>query len=340
MWNIKVLKDEEMHRDQHLAGECLCEVVFEGEDREKRLRPRPKSKQAKEAIKEIRESPKYVEASGPGNEQRGRSRYQNVEQRQAGVRDEDHGRRSKRGETHHDTGNASPVVHHQSGHRGSRDGVQYGYVLREHAGAEVNPGESFRNAGDSGEGHVIGVPNTELVIETHNNRGYQPPFISAMAALSMHAGQDQGPSAFARQSWDPAAKEAAYQYVGYLANDPPAQRHAVPAYEQGYGTAALGGLYPNNLVWQGQPMLNQPGGGMKWYPESSQPAAIEEKIQPAPEVIEKSSKKPQTWTKMWPKAYSEPNNRPYQAYAESVADDAEEMASPVVVSSDMARAGR
>lgn len=324
-----------MHRDQHLAGECLCEVVFEGEDREKRLRPRPKGKQAKEAIKEARESGKHGEASGPGNEQRGRSRYQNVEQRHAGVRHQDSGRRSTRVETSHDQGKASPVVPRRSGHRDSRCGVQYECNHQEPAAAEVNSGESFRNAGEFGEGLVVGAgPRVEPGNET-NNRGYQP-VISGMAALSMHAGQEQGPSHFARQSWDPAAKEAAYQYVGYFVNDPQSQRLVVPAYEQGYGTAAVGGSYPNHLVWQGQPMTNQLGGGMKWYPESSQPAAVEEMIQPAPKVLEKSSKKPKTWAK----AYSEPNDRPYQAYAESVAEETEEMASPPVVSSDMAKTRR
>lgn len=42
VWNAKVLKDEEEHRARHLAGECQCEVIFEGEDREKRLRSRPR----------------------------------------------------------------------------------------------------------------------------------------------------------------------------------------------------------------------------------------------------------------------------------------------------------
>lgn len=336
MWNAKVLKEEEMHREQHLAGECLCEVIFDGEDREKRLRPRPKGKQVKEAIKKVRESAKYGEASGGGNEQRGRNRYQNVEQRRAGGRHDERGRRSHREEAHYEQGNESPVVSHHPGNRGPGDGFQYGYVQQEHAGTEVNAGGSFRGAGDYGDGHVVGVgQNTERESETHGNRVFQS-VISGMAALQMHAGQEQGPSAHARQSWDPKAKEAAYQYVGYVVNDTPAQRQFVPEYEHGYGAAAVGGLYPNHLVWQGQLMMGQPGGGMKWYPESSQPAAIEQKIQPAPKGTENSSKKPKTWSK----AYSEPNNRPYQAYTESVAEDAEELASPVVVSSDMAKAHR
>ena len=39
VWNIKVLKDEEDHRERHLRGECMCEVIFEGEDREERIQP-------------------------------------------------------------------------------------------------------------------------------------------------------------------------------------------------------------------------------------------------------------------------------------------------------------
>ncbi|KAG0650685.1 hypothetical protein D0Z07_2402 [Hyphodiscus hymeniophilus] len=40
VWNMKVLKDEEEHRARHLRGECTCEVIFDGEDREKRLHTR------------------------------------------------------------------------------------------------------------------------------------------------------------------------------------------------------------------------------------------------------------------------------------------------------------
>jgi len=35
VWNAKVLREEEEHRGRHLRGECLCEVKFEGEEREK-----------------------------------------------------------------------------------------------------------------------------------------------------------------------------------------------------------------------------------------------------------------------------------------------------------------
>ena len=35
-----MLKDEEVHKERHLRGECLCEVVFDGEERERRMRPR------------------------------------------------------------------------------------------------------------------------------------------------------------------------------------------------------------------------------------------------------------------------------------------------------------
>lgn len=41
VWNAKVLKEEEEHRFRHLRGECGCETVFNGEDREKKVRPRP-----------------------------------------------------------------------------------------------------------------------------------------------------------------------------------------------------------------------------------------------------------------------------------------------------------
>lgn len=36
VWNAKVLKDEEEHRQSHMRGGCSCEVVFPGEEREKK----------------------------------------------------------------------------------------------------------------------------------------------------------------------------------------------------------------------------------------------------------------------------------------------------------------
>jgi hypothetical protein len=38
VWNFKVLQEEEEHRGRHLSGECLCEIIFDREERERRLR--------------------------------------------------------------------------------------------------------------------------------------------------------------------------------------------------------------------------------------------------------------------------------------------------------------
>ena len=40
VWNDKVLKEEGEHRAAHLRGECGCEIIFDGEDREKQCRTR------------------------------------------------------------------------------------------------------------------------------------------------------------------------------------------------------------------------------------------------------------------------------------------------------------
>jgi hypothetical protein len=40
VWNTKVLREEEEHRGRHIRGECGCEVIFDGEDREKIVTPR------------------------------------------------------------------------------------------------------------------------------------------------------------------------------------------------------------------------------------------------------------------------------------------------------------
>lgn len=48
---MKVLKEEEEHRARHLGGDCMCEVVFEGEEREQRHQTR--SFRAKEKGREV-----------------------------------------------------------------------------------------------------------------------------------------------------------------------------------------------------------------------------------------------------------------------------------------------
>ncbi|KAE8442306.1 hypothetical protein EG329_003506 [Mollisiaceae sp. DMI_Dod_QoI] len=40
LWNKKVLKEEEAHRQMHREGVCECEVIFDAEERERRMRPR------------------------------------------------------------------------------------------------------------------------------------------------------------------------------------------------------------------------------------------------------------------------------------------------------------
>lgn len=56
VWNAKVLKEEEEHRARHLRGECLCEVIFEGEDRQKRLCTRGGKGKGKGTGREIDQS--------------------------------------------------------------------------------------------------------------------------------------------------------------------------------------------------------------------------------------------------------------------------------------------
>lgn len=44
IWNIRVLQEEEEHKTKHERGECICEVAFDGAERERRTRSKPGDK--------------------------------------------------------------------------------------------------------------------------------------------------------------------------------------------------------------------------------------------------------------------------------------------------------
>ena len=327
LWNIKVLKEEERHKEQHLAGECLCEVIFEGEDREKRLRPRSgggKGK-GKQADKEAHGGASSGEVSGGKNDQAGAGRrYEDNGQRLARGNHGSRGRGSVRDGSRYDQRHDVAVLNPQpgGGGGGSGGGVEYGYVDQGQVGAGMYGGGNFGGGGGYGQGYAPGGGQNAAL-------GHES-LVSGLAGLRMHAGPETGPGP--RNGWDPEAQQLAYQYVGYVE-----QRPAAPEY--GFGMAAAGGYYPSHLVWEGQTMLGQPGAGMKWYlqPDPSQPGTTSNEMpRPALKGNEKSGK-----TRTWSKAHSEPNTTPYQAYAESVAEDSEQQseqqAEPAVVSSDMAK---
>jgi len=49
-----VLKEEEEHKERHRTGYCACEVVFDADERERRLRPRGKNGKGREKREFIR----------------------------------------------------------------------------------------------------------------------------------------------------------------------------------------------------------------------------------------------------------------------------------------------
>lgn len=326
LWNIKVLKDEERHKEQHLAGECLCEVIFEGEDREKRLRPRSGKGKAKAAHGEARSgdgSGGKFDESGAG---RGR-RHENVGLRHA----------TSRGRGHEKGGSRFNQRHEDAGRRRDRgvdvgDRGMYGHVDRSQDDAGMRAGGDYEDRGE-GQGSGFGIGhNAEAGRMDFGADESYGSVISGLSGLQMHADPEAGHGHLPRQDWDRAAKEAAYQYVGYVGNDAH-QEAAVPDF--GYGAATIDGHYASHLVWEGQAMMGQSGAGMKWYPQhdpSSPGSTNAEMALPAPKNKEKRGKKQRTWSK----SYSEPTN--YQAFAESIADDAEQQ-QPAVVSSDMAKPG-
>ncbi|TVY32663.1 hypothetical protein LSUB1_G006916 [Lachnellula subtilissima] len=343
IWNIKVLREEETHKERHMAGECLCEVIFEGEDREKRLRPRSGKGKDKPAEKETHGGAISREASGGKNERPGAERrYEDRGERSTGVGQYgSRGRRSVRDGSQYDQKNDGAVMNSQAGGGGSfGGGVEHRYADQgqvcagSYARANFADGEWVQ--GYDGERHnvILGHGSSDAD-GSYGSHVYGPP------GHQMHAGQDMGPGDWSRRDWDPAAQEKAYQYVGYVANELRQQKPVMP--ESGYGTAVAGSNYPSHLVWEGQTMLGQPGAGMKWYPQPdpSQPATTSnETAQPAVKGNEKSGKN----TKAISKAHSEPSHTPYQIYAKSAAEDSEpevepqeEQAEAPVVSSDMVK---
>jgi hypothetical protein len=319
-------------------GECLCEVIFEGEDREKRLRPRSAKGKGKQADKEAHGGARSGESSGGKNDHLSAGRrYENNGPRPAGVGYTGPGvRDGTRYDQRHAGGGLDPAPGGGARRAGSGfgEGVQYGYVDQGKGSAGMNAGGNFGDRGSYGQGYAR--QNAGLEHGNYGGEGSYESDISGLAGLQMHAGPEAGPSHWSRHSWDPEAKQAAYQYVGYVVNDPQQQRPAAPEY--GYGMPAAGGYYPSHLVWEGQTMLGQPGAGMKWYPQpdpSQSGTTSNEQPQPALKGNDKSGRK----TKTWSKAHSEPNNKPYQAYAESVTEYSEPQAELAVVSSDMAKPG-
>ncbi|TVY54014.1 hypothetical protein LCER1_G002645 [Lachnellula cervina] len=341
IWNIKVLREEEIHKERHMAGECLCEVIFEGEDREKRLRPRS-GKGKEKPVEKAHGGASSGEASGGRNDRQGAEhRYEDRGDRSTGVGQHgSRGRRSVKDGFQYEQKNDGAVVTPQAGGGGGSfgGGVEYRYADQGQVGAGTHAGGNFAD-GEWVQGYDGGGRNAILGHGRLNADGSYGSFVSGLAGHQMHAGQETGPGDWSRRDWDPTAQEKAYQYVGYIANELHQQRPIVP--ESGYGAAVAGGYYPSHLVWEGQTMLGQPGAGMKWYPQPdpSQPGTTSNDMaQPAVKGNGKNGKK----MKAFSKAHSEPSHTPYQAYAKSVAEDSERQVDPQeqqveapVVSSDM-----
>ncbi len=124
------------------------------------------------------------------------------------------------------------------------------------------PTAAFTNAGPS-DGPPTGPSNTR-----QSNAGPPPNVISPAYGMTQNT---QGPY-FAepagnnpRAGWNPAAQAAAHEYVGY----PGATNFNanIPSSAQGQGYP-VGGYGPSDSMWPAQPMIGQPGAGMKWYPQS------------------------------------------------------------------------
>ncbi|TVY71235.1 hypothetical protein LSUE1_G005554 [Lachnellula suecica] len=328
----KVLRDEELHREQHMAGECPCEVIFDGEDREKRLRPR----------------------AGKGKEKAGRKEEHGLRRGEGGGR----GHRSGGGHRHDYAGGGVSYDAARGRGRG-REGIHYD----QGTDGGMSNDSAVASYGSIHQGYAGGAGNNAgFGYGDFGAGGYYNSIISGLEGLGLHGGFETQQNT-ARQSWDSDAKEAAYQYVGYVVND--AHRGVtVPAAEQGLRDADGEDYHAGHLAQEEeQPMSSQQGPrGMKWYTDDSNIAASNEEVTPArtfvaasstkskdgllnlykhdksppaPKINDKTSKT----TKTVPKAFSEPSYTPHQAHVECTMEDSEGLGSPNVVSSDMAKAG-
>ena len=89
LWNAKVLKDEEEHRLRHKRGECNCEVIFDAEERGRRVRPRSGKGKGKETdVQVLQDGDDTIQgnASNAGGEQ---SVRHDPEEDHGGVQHED-----------------------------------------------------------------------------------------------------------------------------------------------------------------------------------------------------------------------------------------------------------
>lgn len=157
-----------------------------------------------------------------------------------------------------------------------------------------------------------------------------------------------------QQGWgnEHAVGGSGFDYVGYyVAGQGRKDMHQV---EQGMGFPA-DGFVPQNALWSGQMQLDQPGAGMKWYPEQNRdlpvlppfPTGPPQQVLPVYAPPPPPPAAPVHATnyaarKVWQKALSEPTDLFVQQYSPPgsfsvVAEPADVIPAPepVVVSSDM-----
>ncbi len=162
-----------------------------------------------------------------------------------------------------------------------------------------------------------------------------------------HAGAGLGPD---EQGWGELSQMGATyeEYVGfYVAKK--SNRVDLEHVEQGQGFPQ-GGFVPQEALWSGQLAMNQPGSGMKWYPEQNDRHLILPLLTTPPHLPALTAPQaelsvfdyvPKVWQS---KAYSEPNGRfahHFSPHMPTINIDATETAgdvggthgSPVVVSS-------
>lgn len=271
LWNIKVLKEEKEHWGRHQRGECACEVIFDAEEKERRMKPTTRGTKAGKKVKE------RSREGGHGREYRG------------------HG--------------------HGDGCEGGRDG---------------GGRDGIGGAGGRGDGGTQGYR-------------YVSEEAGRMGSNVMQSGMAEAGPSNPRESWEPEAQMAAYQYVGYHVG----AGQGVIAPEQAGPVRSIGGYVhqETTTVWEGQLMPGQPGAGMKWYTEevplmSSLPP-LPSILPPLPPIITNFSTRTPT---AWQKAMSEPaDRRSYHGSTtpevEEIVETEENIRQPTVVSSDMSKAG-
>ncbi|KAH6675686.1 hypothetical protein B0J14DRAFT_561399 [Halenospora varia] len=213
LWNQKVLAEEEEHRQAHLRNECLCEVVFDGEDKEYRAKlakeQRAKQKgKGRANVANAFQDPNYDPQAASEPRDNGETSYKSAERTRAGNDSRElvykfvrGGTQGVPGQQSHGHQQAEPSRDHHQDTRDARRHSHHGGRGMLQARGRGNYTNIPRNSHAGPPGHR-GSPRNHFALH-HQQHG------NAQAAPSNNA--PSGP----RKDWENKPEESARAYAGY-----------------------------------------------------------------------------------------------------------------------------